>query len=181
MSPTNQPLTSTKQGTDYSGFSLSYNAYISLLTTLASHAHALTTTVHSRPLLVGQRNAPDLAYDLYETLDFGVVDGCLGLPEDVGLFDDQWAFSFCDIFADAYVGTGKPVFQIEFPDSVAEVGEKLNQTDYDFYCGKGGVGITGFSEVLKQWETAYGGSEGWVQYCGAGLEGEVYSTPTVLW
>lgn len=128
---------------------------------------------------MGQRNAPDLAYDLYETLDFAVLESCLGLPEDVGLFDDEFYFSFCDIFEDAFVGTGKPVFQIEFPDSVAADGGKLSQEDYQFYCGADGNGIAGFSEVLKRWETDVAGSEGWVQYCGAGPDGEVYQTPTL--
>ena len=134
--------------------------------------------MHGRPLLIGQRNAPDIAYDVYDVLDFAVLDSCLGLPSDANLFDDEYAFSFCDVFEDAY--SGKPVFQIEFPDSIAVDGGKLSQDDYAFYCGTDGNGIAGFSEILKRWQTNTSTIEGWVQYCGAGLEGEIYNTPTLL-
>jgi hypothetical protein len=86
-------------------------------------------------------------------VQFAVNEECVALGE-------------CARYA-AFVGAGKPVFHIEYPDKAggtdAAAAAKLCATD------GAGEGAAGFSTVVKKVDL-----DGWVQYC----DGKTYTTPT---
>lgn len=144
-----------QDGEDPTGFSLKPEDYADYLTSLADYAHTLTTKAGA-PLLVGQKNAPEIAPSLHSVLDFAVLESCRR--------DD-----FCAEFQ-PYITAGKPVLQIEYPPSIEETGS-LSAKDEKFYC-EGDKGDKGFSRILK---FASEQLDGWGQYCG----GESFVQPTI--
>ncbi|GKT55473.1 glycoside hydrolase family 114 protein [Colletotrichum tofieldiae] len=155
-----------EDGNDPTGFSLTTSDYATYITSLAAHAHTLKTT-SSRPLLLGQKNAPTIAPQLSSVVDFAVLETCLGTRTS-----DE-VEPFCADFQ-SYVKAGKPVFQIEYPTSVRD-GVEIDQADYDYFCVDKN-GNEGFSEVLKH---ASEQVDGWGQFCGLGRTGGRFETPTV--
>lgn len=147
-----------QDGDDPTGFSLQPEDYAEYLTILAEYAHSLETE-SGDPLLIGQKNAPEIASSLSSILDFAVLESCR-----------QW--EFCDQFQ-SYIDAGKPVFQIEYPPSIEETGS-LSKEDNKFYCQESTEqhGDEGFSKILK---TASEQLDGWGQYCG----GKSFDQPTI--
>jgi hypothetical protein len=76
-----------------SGFDLSASDAVAYLTALAAVAHGMD-------LLIGQKNAPELAPALVGTMDFAVAESC-------------WQYGFCEAFS-AYTEADKPVFALEY-------------------------------------------------------------------
>lgn len=144
--------------TDPTGFGLKPEDYADYLTTLAKYAHSLGTKAGGS-LLVGQKNAPDIASTLSSVLDFAVLESCR-----------EW--DFCGDFQ-SYIEAGKPVFQIEYPKSVEEEGS-LSDEDKKFFCEESTTkhGDEGFSKILK---FASEQLDGWGQYCGS----EPFEQPTI--
>ncbi|TDZ14969.1 hypothetical protein Cob_v012062 [Colletotrichum orbiculare MAFF 240422] len=157
-----------EDGDDPTSFKLRPSDYATYIKTLAGHAHTLTTQ-ESRPLMLGQKNAPTIAPDLASVVDFAVLETCLGTrtTDDVE--------PFCSDFQ-RIVSKGSPVFQIEYPLSVAD-GDNISQADYDYYCVDKN-GNEGFSEVIKH---ASEQVDGWGQFCGLGREGGRFETPIVVY
>jgi hypothetical protein len=145
-------------GEDRTGFNLQASDYVDYLTKLADHGHSLRTA-SGAPLLVGQKNAPDIASKLASTLDFAVLESCL-----------DW--NFCGDFQ-VYTQLGKPVFQIEYPKSIPASGV-LSPADKALYCGEHETSDSdrGFSKLLKY---ASAQLDGWGQYCGE----DSWKTPTL--
>ncbi|TQN68921.1 hypothetical protein CSHISOI_06552 [Colletotrichum shisoi] len=127
-------------------------------------AHKLTTA-SSRPLLLGQKNAPTIAPQLSSVADFAVLETCLGTRTS-----DE-VEPFCADFQ-PYVEAGKPVFQIEYPTSVRDDMD-IDQAEYDNFCVNKN-GNEGFSEVLKH---ASEQVDGRGQFCGLGRTGGRFETP----
>lgn len=100
-----------------SGFAISREDALAYLRDLAAAAHGLD-------LLIGQKNAPDLAPDLAATLDFVIAESC-------------WHWRFCGEFAD-YTALGKPIFDIEYTDET---------TDFPAACAE--ARKVGISMILK--------------------------------
>ncbi|OHE90674.1 endo alpha-1,4 polygalactosaminidase precursor [Colletotrichum orchidophilum] len=155
-----------EDGDDPTGFNLTPADYATYITALAAHAHILTTTA-ARKLLLGQKNAPTIAPQLASVADFAVLETCLGTRTS-----DE-VEPFCADFQ-PYVAAGKPVFQIEYPTSVRD-DDAIDQADYDYFCVNKN-GNEGFSEVLKH---ASEQVDGWGQFCGLGLTGARFETPTI--
>lgn len=142
-----------QDGTDPTGFSLKASDYVTYLKNLAAYAHSVKTQ-EGQPLLVGQKNAPEIAADLVSTLDFAVLEQCRG-------DSSEGSDAFCSDFQ-TYIDAGKPVLQIEYPPSVSESDGTLSSSDESFYCDAEDDD-KGFSKVLK-WASAQ--LDGWGQYCG---------------
>lgn len=147
VDPDNVDAWVQSDGEDLTGFGLTEEDYASYLEELAIYAHS-TKTQRGSKLLVGQKNAPSLASRLVSTLDFAVLESCR-----------EW--EFCGNFQ-RYVSAGKPVFQIEYPESILELG-KLSLDDLKFHCEGSGHGDEGFSKILKR---ASAQLDGWGQFCG---------------
>ncbi|KAF6844450.1 endo alpha-1,4 polygalactosaminidase precursor [Colletotrichum musicola] len=154
-----------EDGQDPTGFKLKPSDYATYIKTLAAHAHSLTTQ-EGRRLMIGQKNAPTIAPDLASTVDFAVLETCLGTRTS----DD--VEPFCSDFQ-PLIGASKPVFQIEYPLSVRN-GVQISQVDYDYFCVNKN-GNVGFSEVIKH---ASEQVDGWGQFCGSGRTGGRFETPT---
>ncbi|KAK2059831.1 endo alpha-1,4 polygalactosaminidase precursor [Colletotrichum caudatum] len=155
-----------ENGDDPTGFGLAPSDYAAYIISLAAHAQTLTTT-SSRPLLLGQKNAPAIASDLSSVVDFAVLETCLGTRTS-----DE-VEPFCEEFR-PYVEAGKPVFQIEYPTSVRDDAE-IDKEDYNYFCVNKN-GNEGFSEVLKH---ASEQVDGWGQFCGLGKTEGRFETPTI--
>ncbi|KAF9878980.1 hypothetical protein CkaCkLH20_03213 [Colletotrichum karsti] len=151
---------------DPTGFNLKPSDYASYIKNLASHAHSLTTK-EGRSLMIGQKNAPEIAPDLASTVDFAVLETCLGTRTS-----DE-VEPFCSDFQ-PLVASGHPVFQIEYPLSVKN-GIEISQVDYEYFCVSKN-GNNGFSEVIKH---ASEQVDGWGQFCGLGRTGGRFETPTI--
>ncbi|EXF83179.1 histone deacetylase [Colletotrichum fioriniae PJ7] len=157
-----------EDGDDPTGFNLQPADYATYISALAAHAHTLDTTAGSgRKLLLGQKNAPTIAPQLASVADFAVLETCLGTRTS-----DE-VEPFCADFQ-PYIAAGKPVFQIEYPTSVRD-DDSISQVDYNYFCVNKN-GNEGFSEVLKH---ASEQVDGWGQFCGLGLTGGRFETPTV--
>ncbi|KAH6895118.1 glycoside hydrolase superfamily [Thelonectria olida] len=146
-------------GEDATGFNLKSSDYVTYLKNLAAYAHSIKTE-EGNPLLVGQKNAPEIAEQLSSTLDFAVLEECRGTPDG--------GEPFCSDFQ-TYIEKDKPVLQIEYPPSVSESSGTLSSSDEKFYCNAEDDD-KGFSKILK-WASAQ--LDGWGQYCG----GESFKTP----
>ncbi|KAK7416109.1 hypothetical protein QQX98_005437 [Neonectria punicea] len=140
---------------DPTGFSLKSSDYVTYLKNLAAYAHSVKTQ-EGQPLLVGQKNAPEIAEDLVSTLDFAVLEQCRGSSDS-----SEESYAFCSDFQ-TYIHAGKPVLQIEYPPSVSESDGTLSSSDESFYCNSE-EDDKGFSKILK-WASAQ--LDGWGQYCG---------------
>ncbi|KAH7160128.1 glycoside hydrolase superfamily [Dactylonectria estremocensis] len=143
-----------QNGDDPTGFSLKSSDYTAYLKSMAEHAHSLTTQA-GQPLLVGQKNAPEIAADLVSTLDFAVLEQCRGSSDE-----SEGTYSFCSDFQ-SYVEAGKPVLQIEYPPSVSASDGTLSSSDKTFYC-EAEDDDQDFSKILK-WASAQ--LDGWGEYC----------------
>lgn len=152
-----------QDGDDPTGFSLKSSDYVNYLTNLAKYAHSIETKA-GNPLLVGQKNAPEIADQLVSVLDFAVLESCRGSTDS-----DKEGEPFCADFQ-SYVAAGKPVLQIEYPPSVSETGS-VSSSDQAYYCDEDDED-KGFSKVIK-WASEQ--LDGWGQYCG----GESFTTPTI--
>ncbi|KAJ4272377.1 hypothetical protein NW762_001090 [Fusarium torreyae] len=146
---------------DPTGFKLKESDYTKYLKSLAQYAHSLKTK-DGNPLLVGQKNAPEIAEDLVSTLDFAVLESCRGTTDPN---EENWPF--CEDFQ-IYIDAGKPVLQIEYPPSVEKTG-KVSASDNTYYCTPKDED-KGFSKIIK-WASAQ--LDGWGQYCGE----EPFRTP----
>ncbi|KAM0245045.1 hypothetical protein ACHAP5_005717 [Fusarium lateritium] len=148
---------------DPTGFKLKSSDYTKYLKSLAEYAHSIKTK-DGNPLLVGQKNAPEIAEDLVSSLDFAVLESCRGTTDPA---EENWPF--CEDFQ-TYIDAGKPVLQIEYPPSVEKTG-KLSSSDKTYYCTPKEED-TGFSKIIK-WASAQ--LDGWGQYCGE----EPFRTPVI--
>ncbi|KAL6357682.1 hypothetical protein LRP88_07855 [Fusarium phalaenopsidis] len=146
---------------DPTGFKLKSSDYTNYLKNLAKYAHSIKTKA-GQPLLIGQKNAPEIAEDLVSTLDFAVLESCRG---DSNPNEESWPF--CEDFQ-TYIDAGKPVLQIEYPPSVEKT-SKLSASDNRYYCTAEDED-KGFSKIIK-WASAQ--LDGWGQYCGE----EPFRTP----
>ncbi|KND88889.1 hypothetical protein TOPH_06401 [Tolypocladium ophioglossoides CBS 100239] len=98
---------------------------------------------------IGLKNAGDIIPNVINITDFSVNEQCVQHSE-------------CPTFA-AYITAGKPVFNIEYPDSAPNIAVNTVQ---DICTAKG---VAGFSTVMKKMEL-----DGWVEYC----DGNVFETKT---
>lgn len=154
-----QGLTS-KDGTTV----LDESAYITFLGNLAE-------PIHAAGKLLGQKNAGELTQGLLSAgiTDFAVLEDCV-----------KW--DFCEDFESAYAELGRPVLQIEYPDSVQASTDDddtvcpiqpANDADYEAICGSP---FSGFSTVIKH-DGGACGLDGFAQYCDGG---DVVVTPTEI-
>ncbi|KAF5663982.1 endo alpha-1,4 polygalactosaminidase precursor [Fusarium heterosporum] len=148
---------------DPTGFKLKPSDYTQYLKSLAEYAHSIKT-MDGNSLLIGQKNAPEIAEDLVSSLDFAVLESCRGTTDP-----DEESWPFCKDFQ-TYIDAGKPVLQIEYPPSVEKTG-KLSLSDKTYYCTPEGED-EGFSKIMK-WASAQ--LDGWGQYCGE----EPFRTPVI--
>ena len=137
---------------------------------LAQHAHSLTTR-RNFTILIGQKNAPEIAASLVNIADFAVLEDCKGRRED----DPAEEVAFCVEFQ-RYITARKPVLSIEYPPSL-ESGEGsgncnatgANLEDYEASCDDTRDNQN-FSTVLKIKE-GEGELNGCTQYCDGGMVG----------
>lgn len=153
VDPDNVDAWKQDDGTDPTGFKLKPSDYAKYLTSLATYAHSLKTK-RGEPLLVGQKNAPEIAPSLVNTLDFALLESCRGSSDP-----DEESWPFCSDFQ-IYIAKKKPVFQIEYPPSVSETGA-MSASDKRYYCNARNAD-KGFSKIIK-WASAQ--LDGWGQYC----------------
>ncbi|KAF5020698.1 hypothetical protein F66182_7260 [Fusarium sp. NRRL 66182] len=148
---------------DPTGFELKPSDYTNYLKSLAQHAHSIKTK-DGNALLIGQKNAPEIAEDLVSSLDFAVLESCRGTTDP-----NEESWPFCEDFQ-IYIDAGKPVLQIEYPPSVEKTG-KLSASDESYYCVAKDED-KGFSKIIK-WASAQ--LDGWGQYCGE----QPFRTPVI--
>lgn len=134
---------------------------ITFLSELAAYAHSKTTT-RGNTLLIGQKNAYAIADRVSPFLDFAVLESCLGDgPED----------ETCGTFQKYYTDNGKPVFDIEYPSTLATdsgstgCASSASASDLEAYCQLDTTYSAGISRILKLNNDEYG-LNGCTQYCG---------------
>ena len=119
-------------------------------------------------MLLGQKNAPEIARELLSLTDFAVLEDCKGSRAG----HPEWAF--CEDFQ-PHVRAGKPVLSIEYPRTIeSPLGSgvcKVNsggteEREYREACAMD-RGNAGFSTVLKIKEGS-GELNGCAQYCDEG-------------
>jgi hypothetical protein len=98
-------------------------------------------------MATGLKNAGDVIPDVLDVVDFCVNEQCAEFQE-------------CEVFS-AFVKAGKPVFQIEYPESAPDISDD----DMDAHCNS--TGSTDFNTVLKEMDL-----NGWVELC----NGETFET-----
>lgn len=155
---------------------------ISFLKTLADYTHSKTTP-WGKPMMIGQKNAAEITESVHSFMDFAVSENCVG-SNNVGSNRGDTA-EFCTNFQHFYVNYGKPVFDIEYPGSLAssssskrrrdalnidddEAGcsEATSASDVQFYCAMSSSrNNTGISRILKLDNNQFG-LNGCTQYCG---------------
>jgi hypothetical protein len=128
-----------------SGFGLTQDDFIDFLDYLSSQAHAYN-------LSIGLKNASDLIANILPEVQFSVNEQCVRYNE-------------CPAFA-SFIGSGKPVFHIEYPGAPGSV----NASTLSNICSDSVSGSAGFSTVMKTINL-----DGWVEYC----NGDVEITPLV--
>lgn len=149
-----------EDGNNGTGWNLSESDYVSFVTELATHTHNLTTE-QQFPMLIGQKNAPELVGQLGNVLDFAVLEDCKTL-------NDEEDFTFCSNFQ-TYITDEKPVFSIEYPSTLGNMTTgACNATgawepQYNASCDAT-VGNSGFSTVLKI-QGGVGELNNCTQYC----------------
>jgi hypothetical protein len=129
-------------------------------------------------MLIGQKNAPELASALLRYVDFTVLEDCKSL------FDKKPENAFCSEFQPFITGGNQmPILSIEHPISL-ENGKGsgncrstgANDAQYKASCDTT-KGNAGFTTVLKIKE-GEGELNGSTQYCDAGLGKGVVVTAT---
>ncbi|GAB1311345.1 Endo alpha-1,4 polygalactosaminidase [Madurella fahalii] len=147
-----------EEGENKTGWNLSQADYIAFVRELAAHAHSLTTQ-RGFTMLIGQKNAPEIVGDVADVLDFAVLEVCKTLR-------DEEDFNFCVDYQEPYIDAGKPVFSIEYPESLGDPNtgacspSGANETEYENSC----EGNVRFSTVLKI-QGEIGELNGCTQYC----------------
>ena len=154
---------------------------INFLGNLSSHAHSKTTTLGHR-LMIGQKNAVEITDRVHDFMDFAISENCVGTPtpgSNRGAEDE-----FCSTLQQYYVNNGKPVFDIEYPASLASSGSSderrrddsdnsasdegcsahASDIDVETYCATKTGNSTGISRILKLDDDEYG-LNGCTQYC----------------
>ena len=147
---------------------------------LSTYAHFLTTE-RGYTMLIGQKNAPELASALLRYVDFTVLEDCKSL------FDKKPENAFCSEFQPFITGGNqKPILSIEHPISLISLengkgsgncrSTGANDAQYKASCDTT-KGNAGFTTVLKIKE-GEGELNGPTQYCDAGLGKGVVVTAT---
>lgn len=151
---------------------------IAFLENLSSYAHSKTTTL-GNPLMIGQKNAVEITEHIHSFMDFAISENCIGsqnVGSNRGATDE-----FCSVFQEFYTNNGKPVFDIEYPASLASSGGSkrrrdasdvavsqagcstgTSDDDVDTYCRTNNS--TGISRILKLDNDEFG-LNGCTQYC----------------
>ncbi|KUI72431.1 hypothetical protein VM1G_07610 [Cytospora mali] len=161
---------------------------INFLGNLSSYAHSKTTTL-GYSLMIGQKNAVEITDRIHDFMDFAISENCIGTPNSGSNHgaDDE----FCTTFQQYYVDNGKPVFDIEYPASLASndkrrrdssdnsasqegCSARASKSDVETYCATSSGNNTGISRVLKLDDDDYG-LDGCTQYCS---EGSAFVMPT---
>lgn len=155
---------------------------IDFLGNLSSYSHSKTTTL-GYPMMIGQKNAVEITDRVHEYMDFAISENCLGTVtpgSNRGAPDE-----FCSIFQQYYADNGKPVFDIEYPSSLASGGSgddkrrrddsdndvsqegcsaSTSESDIKTYCATASGNSTGISRILKLDNDDFG-LNGCTQYC----------------
>lgn len=160
---------------------------IAFLTTLADYAHSKTTP-SGHPLMIGQKNAVEITDRIHTFMDFAISENCIGsanVGSNRGDTDE-----FCTAFQEYYTNNGKPVFDIEYPGSLASSGNNkrkrwgsrarrdasdievsqagcsagTSESDMEAYCAMSQGNSTGISRILKLDNDEFG-LNGCTQYC----------------
>lgn len=151
---------------------------VSFLQDLSSYAHSKTTTL-GHPLMIGQKNAVELTDRIHSFMDFAISENCIG-SENVGSNRGN-TDEFCSNFQEYYVSNGKPVFDIEYPASLASGGGTERRRDAsDIAVSEAGCNVgastsdveyfcpfnqsRGISRILKLDNDEFG-LNGCTQYC----------------
>ena len=150
---------------------------INFMKNLSSYAHSLTTA-RGYTMLIGQKNAPELASTLLPFVDFAVLEDCKALRENN---PDN---AFCSEFQPFITGGNqKPVLSIEYPSSLENPSGSgtcrstgANDAQYKASCDTT-KGNAGFTTVLKIKEGT-GELNGCTQYCDQGVGKGVVVTAT---
>ncbi|KAJ3498648.1 hypothetical protein NLG97_g972 [Lecanicillium saksenae] len=168
VDPDNIDLSTINWG---NGKEVTDDAIVEALKQFAAYAHSLTTT-NGNPLMFGQKNGPRLAKDLWQHLDFAVLESCHKSP------------SFCSSFQ-PYLDANKPVIDIEYPKNLRNPKDKKNYCnlsrtnsgdDNDPICPKiSGTPLANMSRIIKLDFNDYG-LNGCTQYCDR--DSKVVITPT---
>lgn len=151
---------------------------VAFLEDLSSYAHSKTTTL-GHPLMIGQKNAVELTDRIHSFMDFAISENCIG-SENVGSNRGNMD-EFCSNFQEYYAQNGKPVFDIEYPASLAsgesskrrrdasdialsQVGcsSGTSDSDLEYFCPSNNS--TGISRILKLDNDDFG-LNGCTQYC----------------
>ncbi|KAK2608039.1 hypothetical protein N8I77_006676 [Diaporthe amygdali] len=161
------------------GKQITQDDMINFLTTISEYAHSKTTTLgHS--LMIGQKNAVGITESIHTFMDFAISENCVG---SVNTGSNRGApDEFCTIFQKYYADNGKPVFDIEYPSSLASGGSSkarrddsttdgseagcsagVSQGDITAYCTSQ-ASSTGISRILKLDNDEHG-LNGCTQYC----------------
>lgn len=137
---------------------------IAFLETMATYAHSKTTTL-GHPLMIGQKNAASITDRIHTFMDFAVSENCVG-SQNVGSNRGPTS-EFCSTFQQYYVKNGKPVFDIEYPTSLAGSGATgcsagTNSSDIQHFCLA--ANSANISRILKL-DHHESGLNGCTQYC----------------
>lgn len=137
-----------------------------VLKDMATYAHSKTTKL-GNPLMIGQKNYPNLSKRLVKFMDFAVLESCLITSDDQKPFCNQF---------NNYLSQSppKPVIDIEYPASLYDKSDEtsgcklsgVSADDRNLLCAKGGKDKTpkGMSEILKLNYDDFG-LNGCTQYC----------------
>lgn len=153
---------------------------VNFLGNLSSHAHSKTTTL-GHTLMIGQKNAVEITERVHGFMDFAISENCIGTVSagsNRGAADE-----FCSTLQQYYVDNGKPVFDIEYPTSLAssssDKGRRdssdndasdegcsagASESDIETYCATSSGNSTGISRILKLDNDDFG-LNGCTQYC----------------
>lgn len=151
---------------------------VSFLSTLASHAHSKITP-RGHPMMIGQKNAVEITPRIHSFMDFAISENCVGSSRVGSNRGDE--SEFCSTFQQYYTNSGKPVFDIEYPASLAASSTQrrdasnidasqagcssgATQSDIETYCSVSGGNSTGISRILKLDNNLFG-LNGCTQYC----------------
>ncbi|KAK3317028.1 glycoside hydrolase family 114 protein [Apodospora peruviana] len=168
--------TNDMNGENGTGWKTTPQDYVNFVTQLATQAHTLKTK-RGFSLLIGQKNAPEIARNLTSVLDFAVLEDCKNLRNEASR-------AFCADFQ-GYITANKPVFSIEYPTSLRKQGAAqqcntsgANTAQYTNSCAVDSAPTGGkysnykFSEILKirdgPNDDPAAELNGCTQYCGAG-------------
>lgn len=153
---------------------------INFLGNLSSHAHSRTTHL-GHTLMIGQKNAVEITEQVHGFMDFAISENCVGTVRagsNRGAADE-----FCSTLQQYYVDKGKPVFDIEYPTSLASSSSDkrrrdssdndasdegcsagASESDIKIYCAASSDKSKGISRILKLDNDNFG-LNGCTQYC----------------